>query len=127
MPYFEVQCEIDAYTGKVFKLSQSHYGNDTGRDEIKLTDELTEKLVEKAVEITDGLGYSGYKKYMVIENPTNTSVDVMISTENDILAVGLISVNGELEFNSFNRETYEDNIEVFVKYMEEHGTDFTNS
>lgn len=126
LPYFEVQCEIDAYTGKVFKLSQSHYGNDIDRDEIKLTDELTEKLVEKAVGITDGLGYSGYKKYMVIENPTNTSIDVMISTENDILAVGLISVNGELEFHRFNRETSEENIKESIKYMNENGISFAS-
>ena len=38
------------------------------------------------------------------------------------LIIGIIST-----VQIFNRETYEDNIEVFVKYMEEHGTDFTNS
>ena len=63
---------------------------------------------------------------MVIENPTNTSVDVMISTENDILAVGLISVNGELEFNSFVKEIYAENIKESIKYMNENGMSFAS-
>ncbi len=126
LPYLEVQCEIDAYTGKVFRLTQSHYGNDTGRDEIVLTAELTEKLAAKAVEVMEELGYSDYKKYMVEENLTNTAAEIYVSTENDIMYIGLISVNGELKFNSFNKETYAENIKESIKYMNENGTDFAS-
>lgn len=126
LPYFEVQCEIDAYTGKVFRLTQSHYGNDTGRDEIKLTAELTEKLAAKAVEIMEELGYSDYKKYIVSENHTNTAAEIYVSTENDIMYIGLISVNGEIEFNSFVKESYAENIKESIKYMNENGISFAS-
>ena len=63
---------------------------------------------------------------MVSENHTNTAAEFYVSTENDIMYIGLISVNGEIEFNSFVKETYAENIKESIKYMNENGISFAS-
>ena len=125
-PKREMNCEIDAYTGKITKLNSYAYDMDETelRDEIDLTDELEQRIVNKSIEILGEFGYSGFTKYSITPSFLNTSYDLIFADkQSTVVYIEFSKQNDVLMFESFSLEPNEEDIQFAIKYLDVDGKD----
>ena len=125
-PKREMNCEIDAYTGKITKLNNYAYDMDETelRDEIDLTDELEQRIVNKSIEILGEFGYSGFTNYSITPSFLNTSYDLIFADkQSTVVYIEFSKQNDVLMFESFSLEPNEEDIQFAIKYLDVDGKD----
>ena len=123
-PRREMNCEIDAYTGKVTKMNSYAYDIDERelRDELALTEELEQQLVDKSIEMLKEFGYSNFVNYYISENSMNVTYDLIFTDgQNTVASIDLSKQNNDLIFESFCIEPNEENIKLMVEYINANG------
>lgn len=124
MPKMEMNCEIDAYTGKITKLNSHDYDIDELdlRDELVFTDELEQHIVNKSIEILEEFGYTGFANYCVHRNPTNATYEMTFTDgQNMAVSIDFSKQSDVLTFESFCLEPNEDNIQMMIECTNTNG------
>lgn len=123
-PKREMNCEIDAYTGKITKLNSYAYDMDETelRDELDLTDELEQRLVDKSLEVLQQFGYLDFKNYIIYPNTMNVAYDLIFTDkQSTVVNIDFSKQNDVLVFESFALEPNKDNIQFAVEYLAANG------
>lgn len=123
-PKREMNCGIDAYTGKIIKLNSHAYDIDEPelRDETDLTEEIECQLVDKSIEILKEFGYYKLENYCIGENPTNMTYELIFTDKQNIaVSIDFSKQNDVLVFESFCLETNKNNIQSAVEYIAANG------
>ena len=122
----EMNCEIDAYTGKITKLNSHAYDIDERelRDEPVITDELEQRLISESIEILKEFGYSDIVNYYIAENFTNMAYDMIFTDGNSLVVYMDVSKQNDiLVFESLAVETNKDNSREIIEDINIHGKD----
>lgn len=125
-PKREMNCEIDAYTGKITKLNSYAYDMDELelRDELNLTDELEQQIVNKSIEILGKFGYSGFENYIISTNSMNATYELIFTDKQDtVVNIDFSKQNDVLTFESFSLEPNKENIQFIIEYLAVNGED----
>lgn len=125
-PKKEMNCEIDAYTGKITKLNSHAYDMDETelRDKPVLDEQTEQQLVDEAVKVLAEFGYSNFQNYYISENPTNYTYDMFFTDKQSlVVSIEFSKQDNVLIFESFCFEPNEENIAMMIEYLNANGKD----
>lgn len=123
IPKREIQCEIDAYTGKITRLNSTNYYGFDMLEEPELDEATGQQLVAKATDILKEFGHTGFEKYFIGTNSLNCSYEMVLAGQQTVVYISFVKMDGEIIFEDFTMETNADNIKETTNAIAVEGKD----